>query len=105
VSVETLGEAWSLSWQVHMRCLEDGRDGMKHRKPCGYRKYLDLETLVCTRGRDFPIARIAERLRCPRCGCREVSVMFNPPTNPQINAMAASPYRHWRMTHEIEDDP
>ena len=24
---------------------------------------------LCTRGRDFPLARIAERLRCPRCSC------------------------------------
>ena len=75
MGVETLGEAWNLSWEIHVRCLDDGREGMKHKRACGYRKYLDLETLVCTRGRDFPIARIAERLRCPRCGCRQVSVM------------------------------
>jgi hypothetical protein len=31
-------------------------------------------------GRDFPIARIAYRLRCPRCGCRRGSVMFSPPS-------------------------
>jgi hypothetical protein len=88
--VETLGEAWNLSWQIHIRCLYDGREGMKHRKECGYRKYLDLETLVCTRGRDFPIARIAERLRCPRCGCCDISVMFSPPGRPQRDAVAAA---------------
>ena len=68
MSVETLGEAWKLSWEIYVRCLDDGREGLKHKRRCGYRKYLDLETLVCTRGRDFPIARIAQRLRCPRCG-------------------------------------
>ena len=104
MAVETLGEAWNLSWQIHVRCLEDGRQGMKHRRSCDYRKYLDLETLVCTRGRDFPIARIAERLRCPRCGCRDMSVMFSPPKNPQIDAMAARPYRQWRMARDIEED-
>ena len=36
-----------------MRCLDDGREGLKHKRRCGYRKYLDLETLVCTRGREF----------------------------------------------------
>jgi hypothetical protein len=51
-----------------VRCLYEGREGMKHRKPCGYRKYLDLESIVCTRGGDFPIARMAQCLRCPRCG-------------------------------------
>jgi hypothetical protein len=78
--IETLGEALSLSWRVHMRCLDDGREGLKHKRECGFRRQLDLETLVCTRGRDFPIGRLAQRLRCPRCGCRQVSVMFGPPT-------------------------
>ena len=77
--VETLGEALNLSWSVHMRCLDDGREGMKRRRDCGFRCQLDLETLVCTRGRDFPLGRLADRLRCPRCGCRRISVMFGPP--------------------------
>src|SRR5215212_741972 len=80
MTVETLGEAWGLSWVIHIRYLDDGREGMKYRRECGYRKYLDLETLVCTRGRDFPLANIANRLRCPRCGCRRVGVMFGPPS-------------------------
>ena len=65
MSVETLGEAWTLSWKIHIRCLDDGREGMKHKRACGFRQELDMMTLVCTRGRDFPLARIAERLRCP----------------------------------------
>jgi hypothetical protein len=69
-----------LSWSVHMRCLDDGREGLKRRRACDFRQQLDLETLVCTRGRDFPLGRLAERLRCPRCGCREISVMFGPPS-------------------------
>jgi hypothetical protein len=79
MNIETLGEAWSASWQITMRCLDDGRRGLKHKRECGYRTNLDMKTLVCTRGRDFPIARIAERLRCPQCGCRQVAVMFGPP--------------------------
>jgi hypothetical protein len=101
--IETLREAWNLSGEIHVRCLDDGREGMKHRKPCGYRKYLDLETLVCTRGRDFPLARIAERLRCPRCGCRQVSVMFGPPKIPQQNAMSARLFRDARYADESDD--
>jgi len=38
-----------------------------------------MGTLVCTLGRDFALARIAERLRCPRCGCRRIAVTFDPP--------------------------
>ena len=62
-----------------MRCLHDGKEGLKHRRDCNFRRELDLETLVCTRGRAFPIGRLAERLRCPRCGCRRVAVVFGPP--------------------------
>ena len=100
MGVETLGEAWNLSWQIHVRCMDDGREGLKHKRECGYRKYLDMETLVCTRGRDFPLARVAERLRCPRCGCRQVSVMFSPPKTPQANAAPRRLYRDTRY----EDD-
>jgi hypothetical protein len=103
MGVETLGEAWNLSWQIHIRCLDDGREGLKHKRRCAYRAELDMRTLVCTRGRDFPLARIAERLRCPSCGCRKVSVMFSPAKNPQVNAMAARPFRQWRLLKESDD--
>ena len=76
-----------------MRCLYDGREGLKRKSECGYRKELDLETLVCTRGRAFPIARIGERLKCPRCGHFPMSVVFSPPSTPQRNAAAARNYR------------
>ncbi len=87
--VETLGEAWNLSWKIHIRCLYDGQDGLKRNRACGFRCELDMMTLVCTRGRAFPLARIAQVLRCPRCGCRDVSVMFSTPPNTQSNAAAA----------------
>jgi hypothetical protein len=86
MGVETLGEAWNLSWRLHMRCLHDGSEGMKRHRSCGYTAELDMRTLVCTRGRDFPLARLAERLRCPRCGCRRVAVMFGPPSGYGVNA-------------------
>ena len=55
-------------------------------RECVYRHELDMATLVCTRGRDLPLARLAERLRCPQCGSREVSVMYDPPANLQTRA-------------------
>lgn len=48
-------------------------------RECDYRKDLDLETLLCTRGRNFPMAHLASRLRCPRCGSRKVRVVWNFP--------------------------
>lgn len=101
MAVETLGEAWSLSWTIHVRCLDEGREGLKHKRECDYKKILDLETLVCTRGRGFPIARIAERLKCPRCGTYPMSVMFSPPSTPQRNAAAARNRRD--ALYEVRD--
>ena len=88
MTVETLGEAYALGWRVHMRCADDRRDGMKRRRECGFRYELDMATLVCIRGRAFPLARLAERLRCPHCGSRHVAVLFDPPAQPR-RAMAA----------------
>jgi len=79
MGVETLDEAWNLGCHLTMRCLDNGREGMKNKRECGYRRDLELETLVATRGRTFPLADLASRLRCPRCGCRRVAVMFGPP--------------------------
>lgn len=79
MAVETIGEAWNLSWRVHMRCGQGKRAGMKSIAECTYARELDVETLVCTRGRDFPLAWLAERLRCPRCGSRRVVVLYEAP--------------------------
>ena len=50
MEVETLGIARSLGWKVHMRCAEAYRQETRSMRRCVYRKQLDLETLVCTRG-------------------------------------------------------
>jgi hypothetical protein len=41
---------------------------------------LDMLTLVWTRGRDFPLGILASRLKCPRCGSRQATVFFEPPS-------------------------
>lgn len=81
MAIETLGEALNLSWRVDMRCLERGQEKIKRQRECGYRTTLDMETLVCTRGRDFPLDQLASRLRCPRCGSRYVRVVYCPPSS------------------------
>ena len=62
MAVETLGEACSQG-RVTVRCA-DGRT----ESPSRYRRELDMETLVWTRGWAFPLSRLESRLRCPRCG-------------------------------------
>ena len=52
-----------------------------------YEAELQLQTLVWTRGRDFPLARLESRLKCPRCGSRRVRLAFSvPPTTQQMRA-------------------
>ena len=52
---------------------------MKSARACAFRCEFDMQTLVSTRGRAFPLGLLAARLRCPRCGSRQVVVMYDPP--------------------------
>jgi hypothetical protein len=81
MGVETLGMARSLGWSVHMRCADGYREGPKSVRRCIYRRQLDLDTLVCTRGPNFPLSRLESRLMWPACGSRRATVVFEPPTN------------------------
>jgi len=79
--VETIGEAFTLGWRVTVRCsyVRSDSPSSKSSRECNYRKDLDMETLVWTRGKAFPLSRLGSRLRCPRCGSRSVVVLFQPP--------------------------
>ena len=41
-----------------MRCADGYRESTRSMRRCVYRKQLDLETLVCTRGPNFPLSRL-----------------------------------------------
>jgi hypothetical protein len=56
MEVETLGVARSLGWKVHMRCANGYRQETRSMRRCVYRRQLDLETLVCTRGPNFSLS-------------------------------------------------
>jgi hypothetical protein len=81
MAIETIGEAYSLGWHVTVRCNYERGDGPRYqsKRECNYRKELDMDTLVWTRGRGFPLSRLESRLRCPRCGSRNVVVLYQPP--------------------------
>lgn len=74
-------------YELHQAGVGGPRDGMKRVRECVYGGELDLETLVWTRGRDFPLARLESRLKCPRCGSRRVRLAFSvPPTGQKMRA-------------------
>ena len=83
MSVETLKDALSAGWRVHAKCLGGKVDNGKSTAKCVNQRELDLETLVWTRG-NIPISLLSERMKCPRCGSRRVTLMFTPP--PQARA-------------------
>lgn len=84
MAIETIGDAFSASWRVRVRCAWGKHDGMKSVRSCVEGAELDLQTLVWTRGRDFPLARLESRLKCPRCGSRRVSLLFDVPSNSNV---------------------
>jgi hypothetical protein len=77
--ISTIGEAWRQDWAIEVRCAFGKREAMKSIPECKASAQLDLETLVWTRGRDFPLDMLGQRLKCPRCSSRRVRVLFHPP--------------------------
>jgi DNA-directed RNA polymerase subunit RPC12/RpoP len=66
------------------RCGFGKEDNRTSVRECVFRQDLDMATLVWTRGRDFPLSRLESRLRCPRCGSRNVVVLYQPPANTAV---------------------
>jgi hypothetical protein len=49
-------------------------------------KELNLETLVWTRGRKMLLSDLKDRVMCPQCGGRRISIIFDP--KPSVRAQA-----------------
>jgi hypothetical protein len=91
--VQTLGEAWKLGWRLKAHCYIVGRKPKTTDRTtvwCDTGTELDPKTLVWTRGEHFPLDRLASRLKCPRCGLRQVHVFFEVPGDPNIRAVRAA---------------
>lgn len=87
MEIETLGDAFTHSVGVKMYCAEGPQNqGMKRGRECHFSAHLDMMTLVATRGRAFPIAWLATRLKCPRCGSGHIRILWDFPTEPRANA-------------------
>ena len=49
-----------------------------------YRKRLDLNTLACARGPNFPLSRLESPLTGPACGSRSINVVFGSSIHRQV---------------------
>jgi hypothetical protein len=79
VSIATLGEAYRLGWHVRVRCIRGVVDSPVSLRKCELKAELDMQTLVWAKGFNFPLGRLGSRLMCPRCGSKDLNVMFEPP--------------------------
>lgn len=79
MSVETLGQAWSLGWRLQVRCASGRGDGMKRYRACVFSAELDMDTLMMAKGPSFPLAKLGERLFCPSCHQTRMRLLFIPP--------------------------
>lgn len=95
-AVSTLGEARAYGWKLTVRCAGGKGDAMKKHRACVTSAGLDLETLVWTRGLDFPLGLLGERMKCPRCGSRRVRIVYEPPDAP-VRQVEAKP----RSTEDV----
>jgi hypothetical protein len=81
MQLETLFDVWNSGARLYARCAWGRREGLKSVRACIGNAELDVASLLWTRGRDFPIAMLSSRLRCPVCGSRKVSVRISIPGN------------------------
>ena len=91
--IQTLGEAFSAGLGVRMRCGRSDHRGIVRVARCGFETELSMETLTATRGRAFPLARLASRLKCPNCGDGNIQVLFDVPGSALPIHVPQSPYR------------
>jgi hypothetical protein len=79
MDIETLGDIWQAGGRLYVRCLKPRREGLTIVRACGRRFELDVQTLVWTRGRRFPISMLSSRMKCPACETREVVITVTLP--------------------------
>jgi predicted RNA-binding Zn-ribbon protein involved in translation (DUF1610 family) len=89
MGVQTLGDAWKLGWRIRVQCLLVGiKPKSRDREVvwCNTTTELDMKTLVWTRGHNMPLPTLKGLFRCPNCGNRKISVVYDVPNQPNIRA-------------------
>lgn len=83
MSVETVRDAMIAGWTAKARCQGKRREKIRDTRDCALIADLDMVTLGLTKGPNFPLSLLSSRLMCPRCGGRNVVVMFDVPRQRQ----------------------
>ena len=82
-SFSWISRTWATCGRLVGGCMCDApkprRDGLKSVRSCGEQHELDVRTMLWTRGKAFPILMLSSRMRCPKCGTREVVITVSLP--------------------------
>src|SRR5690606_28595060 len=73
-----LRQAQQEGWGARLICRRH-LEALKRARPCPEVVGLDLDTLVAAFGYDLPLARLKNRLGCPRCGTRSIAIEWISP--------------------------
>lgn len=79
----------SAGWRVRARCIGGLVDYKTSSRRCDIFEELDLRNLAWTRGLSCSLSRLESPLKCPRCGNRRISLVFEPPAPNLANAARA----------------
>lgn len=76
-TLDTLGALIDEHYRLHIYC-EATHAGL----PCGHHVLADLDAIAARLGRDHSSMHddLAPKLRCSKCGAKEVSLRLHPPT-------------------------
>ena len=79
MGVQTIGEAYQAGWRIHVRCAWGRREAKERarlsRKGRAGPAHADLD-----KRRRLPAHQLEAWLKCPMCGSRKVSVIFDVPS-------------------------
>jgi hypothetical protein len=87
MAIETVRDVWMAGGKIHFRCTWGRRAGLKTVRECGFRYEIDLMTFMITRGRACLIADLGQKVRCPMCGSKSVSIGITLPGTAGEGAM------------------
>ena len=102
--VAVLYQALEDDWLVTLRC-DRRREALKSKPPCTLvPQILHLPSLIATFGPDLPIEELSNRLRCPKCGSRRVTIDVARSTAPR-RRRAMQPARSSEVTLGTTGEP
>jgi hypothetical protein len=98
-TISTLGDAHAAKWGIRLRCTRGHQRGIVKLDRCDFQAALDVQTLLCTRGRRFPLSQLASRLQCPNCGDGRLELLFDVPGTPIPAYVPQDRYRARAMNY------